>query len=169
MDCCHSGTNSRFRPIETRAAAPGLGRRFLPMTAALEEAHRQFRARTRAARPAPVTSLPGVVHFAACQDNQYAYEMNGSGNFTRVAVPALRAAVSGRHTNEAYLSRIAQDVLTFGHPQTPKLMKLPSALEQRPVLAGLDAGTAASGGVNSSSRNDLLYHLEAAARLARDV
>jgi hypothetical protein len=171
MDCCHSGTNSRFRPVDTRAARAGLNRRFLPMTPALEEAHRTFRGVSRGRRdPAAEASLEGVVHFAACQDNQYAYEMDGAGNFTRVAVPALLTAIPGRETNESFLARVAQQVQAFGHPQTPKLMRLPAALAGRPVLEppgaagvgqGMDVMGAAAGG-------ELLYHLQAALRLAQE-
>ena len=77
MDCCHSGTNSRFAP---RAAATATGRerrRYLPLSPWLEQAHRLFRSRmapaSRAANAA-TASLDGIVHVAACQDNQYAYE-----------------------------------------------------------------------------------------------
>lgn len=139
------------------------------MTPWLEEAHRAFRGDKRSVKRAPDQSLEGVVHFAACQDNQYAYEMDGAGNFTRVAIPALRTAVSGRETNESFLTHVAQQVAALGHPQTPMLMKLPSALEGRLVLTppartGIDPLPL---GVSASSGDELLYHLQAAIRLAQ--
>jgi hypothetical protein len=168
MDCCHSGTNSRFRPVETRASRPGLRRRFLPMTPELEEAHRAFRGGRRAA-PQDETSLDGVVHVAACLDNQYAYEMDGAGNFTRVAVPALRAALARRDTNEVYVSQVAADVEALGHPQTPRLMKLPTALAGRPVLEPLGTGSVGTApeGAELGAAGDLLYHLHAAIRIVQ--
>ena len=49
MDCCHSGTNSRFAPIDRTAPLGDERRRFLELTAELEEAHKQFRAGERGA------------------------------------------------------------------------------------------------------------------------
>ena len=65
MDCCHSGTNSRFRPI----GAP-VNRtervRFLRLTEDVVEAHRRFRAQRGTPEPtSPEESLPGIIHFAA--------------------------------------------------------------------------------------------------------
>jgi caspase domain-containing protein/N-acetylmuramoyl-L-alanine amidase-like protein len=137
MDCCHSGTNSRFAPID-RSAARGLERRrFLPLSPQLEEAHRRFRAREGSPPPTNAEeSLPGVIHFAACLDNQYAYESEGQGHFTRVASASLANAVSRRITNEDYALELTSKVVAMGRPQTPKLMQLPADLSGRPVLAG---------------------------------
>ena len=144
MDCCHSGTNSRFAPIDRSPAGGSERRRFLRLTPELEEAHRQYRARTAAPVPTtPEESLPGIIHFAACLDNQFAYESSGQGHFTRVASEALAAAVAAETTNEEFGNSIAARVIALGRPQTPRLMRLPAELAGRPVLAA-PAGSAAT-------------------------
>jgi hypothetical protein len=171
MDCCHSGTNSRFRPIETRAARPGLNRRFLPMTPELEAAHRAYRASRRsAARSSDAESLPGVVHFAACLDNQYAYEMDGAGNFTRTALQMLGSAIATRETNETFMSKVSQQVIALGHPQTPRLMTLVPALAGRAMLEPLIGSgdrVSTTSPEAAIAGGDLMYHLQAALRIAQ--
>jgi uncharacterized caspase-like protein len=137
MDCCHSGTNSRFAPLDRSAARGSERRRFLPLTPQLEAAHRQFRARASTPEPTtPEESLPGVIHFAACLDNQFAYESDGQGHFTRTATADLAAAVLKASTNEAFATDIAAKVLALGRPQTPRLMRLPPDLSNCALLAG---------------------------------
>ncbi|HUF47956.1 MAG TPA: caspase family protein, partial [Vicinamibacterales bacterium] len=137
MDCCHSGTNSRFAPFDVRAARGDERRRFLPLTPELEDAHRQYRARAGSPRPtSPEESLPGLIHFAACLDDQFAYESDGHGHFTRVATADLAAAVSRGMTNEDFSNDVAARVIALGRPQTPRLMRLPATLAGRALLAG---------------------------------
>jgi hypothetical protein len=143
MDCCHSGTNSRFAPLDRSVARGSERRRFLPLTPELEVAHRQFRARANTPEPTtPEESLPGVIHFAACLDNQFAYESDGQGHFTKIATEALAAAVANASTNEAFGNDVATRVLALGRPQTPRLMRLPPDLSNRALLAGSSAAAA---------------------------
>ena len=136
MDCCHSGTNSRFAPIDRTSARGDEGRRFLQLTPDLEEAHRQFRAGASTAEPTSAEeSLPGVIHFAACLDNQFAYESGGQGHFTRIAAAALAAAVKVGQTNEQFGNDVAAQVIGLGRPQTPRLMRLPAGLDRLGLLA----------------------------------
>jgi hypothetical protein len=144
MDCCHSGTNSRFAPLDRSVPRGDERRRFLELTADLQEAHRRFRARARAPEPTSAEeSLPGLIHFAACLDNQFAYESGGEGHFTRVAAAALAAAVARGQTNEDFGSDVAAQVIGLGRPQTPRLMRLPAGLDG---LALLTSRRAAAGG-----------------------
>jgi hypothetical protein len=150
MDCCHSGTNSRFAPLDRSTPRGDERRRFLELTPDLQAAHRQFRA--KAGSPQPTTaeeSLPGVIHFAACLDNQYAYESAGQGHFTRVATGALAAAVARGTTNEAFGNDVAAQVIAIGRPQTPRLMRLPAGLADRALLAGSAGGGAAGTGATT--------------------
>lgn len=145
MDCCHSGTNSRFAPFDRSGAHGSERRRFLRLTPEIEEAHRAFRAREGS--PAPTTaeeSLPGVIHFAACLDHQFAYESGGQGHFTRMATADLAAAVSSGATNESFAGDVAAQVIAIGRPQTPRLMRLPADLANRPVLGGGAPATVAA-------------------------
>jgi hypothetical protein len=137
MDCCHSGTSSRFAPIDSSPVRGSERRRFLELPAAVEQAHQRFRARQGSPVPtSPEESLPGVIHFAACLDNQFAYESGGQGHFTRVAAAALADAVSHGVTNEDFGSEIATKVISLGRPQTPRLMRLPPEWAGQSRLAG---------------------------------
>ena len=165
MDCCHSGTNSRFAPIDRAAARGTERRRFLQLTPQLEEAHRQYRARMGSPEPTTAEeSLPGVVHFAACLDNQFAYESSGQGHFTRIATADLGAAVSSGATNESFSSDVAAKVIGLGRPQTPRLMRLPEDLSNRALLAGAAAvGAAPSAGGDRAMDEWWLQFFEAGA------
>lgn len=146
MDCCHSGTNSRFAPLDRSAARGDERRRFLELPPEVEEAHRRFRA--RAGSPDPTSaeeSLPGIIHFAACLDNQFAYESSGQGHFTRMATAALASAVASRQTNEGFASEVATRVTGLGRPQTPRLMRLPADLNGLALLAGRGAAGVPAG------------------------
>jgi hypothetical protein len=135
MDCCHSGTNSRFAPL-VRANSSSTERvRFLPPSEELVQAHRAYRATLPApAAGAAETSLPGVVHFAACLDNEYAWESAGQGDFTGAAATRLVAAVQRGETNEAFMQAVRRGVAARGR-QHPQLMRLPAGLAGQPLLA----------------------------------
>lgn len=135
MDCCHSGTNSRFAPLDRQTTSGAVRRRFLALPPDVQDAHRRFRARFGS--PTPTTaeeSLPGIIHFAACLDNQFAYESNGQGHFTQIAAAALRDAATRGTTNERFAGEVAARVIALGRPQTPKLMRLSQGFEERPLF-----------------------------------
>jgi len=135
MDCCHSGTNSRFAPLNRDRPRGTERRRYLELPADVQDAHRAFRARFGSPSPTSAEeSLPGIVHFAACLDNQFAYESNNQGHFTLVATQAIVQAISQKLTNEAFSMAVAGKVMALGQPQTPKLMRLPESLANRAML-----------------------------------
>ena len=144
MDCCHSGTISRFSP----ALAPRLDAdervRYLPMSEDLQRAHDAFRAGWPRPAVADEASLPGVVHFAACRDEE-AYESHGQGDFASRGGPA-RAAVARGDTNEAFIDAIRADPAARNR-QHPGLMRLSAGLE-RSVLLGGQAARPAGGGAD---------------------
>ncbi len=134
MDCCHSGTNSRFAPLVGARSTATDRVRFLPPSAALVEAHRTFRAGLPASRSgAAEESLPGVVHFAACQDNEFAWESAGQGDFTGAAAPLLVDAVRRGQPNEEFIQAVQRAVGRKGR-QHPLLMRLPAGLAGQPLL-----------------------------------
>ena len=134
MDCCHSGTNSRFAPpVRARAAAGDLPR-FMPLDDAIVSAYFSRRA-ARALPRAADKSLPGVVHFAACQDHEYAWESNGQGDFTGAAVPALAKAVADKTKNEQFAAAMST-ALAAKNRQHPQLMEPDSSVRNRALLAG---------------------------------
>jgi len=132
MDCCHSGTNSRFAPVMRARAAAGDRMRFMPLDDDIVAAHFARRG-GRALKHAADVSLPGVVHFAACQDHEFAWESNGQGDYTGAAAPALLAAVNGKVTNEAFATETAATVAARGR-QHPQLMQLDPPLRNRALL-----------------------------------
>lgn len=172
MDCCHPGTNSRFAPAVRGVESGGDRIRYLPATEEISAAHVAFR-RARPSPPGRVTeiSLPGVIHFAACQDNEYAWESGGQGDFTAAATRALVRAVEGGQTNEEFLESVRRAVVAKGR-QHPMMMPPPANLRGRrlllPVAAAKntapDLETAPGGG---SLDVQLLEHVEAMAAILR--
>ena len=115
MDCCHSGTNSRFAPI-------GRGHGHRPRAPSLPAARRRMARAGASPLPQPdgagqprrqrrEESLAGIIHVAACQDNQFAYE---SGRRTATSPgsrpPPSSGACRRGETNEAFVARIASAV-----------------------------------------------------------
>jgi hypothetical protein len=142
MDCCHSGTNSRFAPIGRSGGNGDERRRFLALSEEVKDAHRRWRAKHGSPTPTSTEeSLPGVIHFAACLDNQYAYESDGQGHFTKIVTAGLAAAMAGSVTNEDFATDIAAKVSALQRPQTPKLMRLPEPLGDRALLTALSGNT----------------------------
>lgn len=132
MDCCHSGTNSRFAPVMRARAAAGDRPRFMPLDDDIVDAYFSRR-RARALKRAADVSLPGIVHFAACQDHEFAWESNGQGDFTAVAVPALHYAVRNRTTNETFAADVAKSVAKKQR-QHSQLMQPDQAMRNRLLL-----------------------------------
>ncbi len=113
MDCCHSGTNTRFAvgaPDTRSRATAGARRRFVPPTMALVDAHRRFRQRfgmRSAAAPGGTGGRSRMrdVKFAACLDSEVAWESDGHGEFTVRAMQVLAGGTDGM-TNESFLQRV---------------------------------------------------------------
>ncbi|WP_175526701.1 caspase family protein [Geopseudomonas sagittaria] len=130
MDCCHSGTNSRFavgssggRPLHARDAR----RRFVPATAEINQAHVLFRQRLgRAARHGGNggAELMRDIKFAACRDDEVAWESDGHGEFSVHATRVLDAGIEGL-THEQFLQMIQAD---FG--PSPRQHPLLDCVEQ---------------------------------------
>jgi hypothetical protein len=140
MDCCHSGTNSRFAPLVRGMSTRDERVRYLAPSAELVDAHRAFRRAARVTNAAkPEGSLPGVIHFAACQDNEYAWESQGQGDFTGVAAPLLAKAFARNQTNEMFLADVQSGVARKKR-QHPLMMELAVNLVNRPLLIGVTAG-----------------------------
>lgn len=138
LDCCHSGTSTRFM---LRAAPPPPATdqrvRFLELDTAAAEAFARARAGdagTRAVveRGAP----PGVVQFAACRDDQFAYETGSQGDFTRHASGVLAQAVRERWSNRAFIDAVVQR-FGPGARQNPLLLPPAKGLDAHALLAPL--------------------------------
>ena len=144
MDCCCSGSVSRFfmgkgHGVESTGSSKP---RCLPATQAMiaaDLAARSGRGGTRA-NFNPYTGTNEIL-FAACQSNQYAYETNGSGDFTRIAIEILSS--SGGNLSCAELMQLIRQAFGLDARQTPGLW-CDSSLENSGFL----------GAVNRSSKTD---------------
>lgn len=124
MDCCHSGTNSRFAvgapPSGGSSAGKDERKRYVIATPDIVDAHRRFReksgGRQRAASSGGI-SLMRDVKFAACLDAEVAWESDGHGEFTRRATRVLTAGIDGL-TNKEFAQRVIADfgISTRQHP-----------------------------------------------------
>ncbi len=144
MDCCHSGTNTRFLG-PTPVTAVGESRvRFLKMTPDLTSAHIAFRSQQREGPAPPPRSAADMreVNFGACTPAQVAFETNGSGDFTSRAIPILRNGLAGL-TNAAFLARVI-DAFGSGARQQPVIDCAPG-VDSRALLGA----SAASAGMLS--------------------
>jgi hypothetical protein len=135
MDCCHSGTNSRFAPPMRAAQTSDERVRYLPLSAEVQAAFlaRGDGARARL-RTAKEKAVAGVIHFAACQDDEYAWESQGQGDFTAAAAPLLAAAVARGDSGETFLRAVRATVAGRGR-QHPQLMPTVDGLERHPLLS----------------------------------
>ena len=133
LDCCHSGTASRFagNPADQKPVDPTARARFVPMTDALRQAHRADResmaaGRGKAASPrfgfggAAQRASMREVCFAACQSHEVAWEVQGQGEFTRRAHEVLAARGARGLSNFAFQEAVLR---AFGPKarQTPLL------------------------------------------------
>ncbi|MEJ8836940.1 caspase family protein [Ramlibacter sp. AN1133] len=146
MDCCHSGTNTRFAVgLEPGALAvpPGTKARYVPPSPALDQAHAEFRQQnaslTREVRAGGTGGAEAMRHvkFSACLDTEVALESGGNGEFTRRAARVLGRGIQGL-SNEAFL----QAVLTeFGsNAQQRPMLDCASGARAAPLLLPLAGG-----------------------------
>jgi len=168
LDCCNSGTATRLA-----AGSFGMGagnavderQRFMIATDDMRrkyEAFRATRAASRALSPAqgldedrhPIELMKNIA-FAACTDEQSAWESNGRGDFTVRATKVLRAGIT-HLTNEQFNDAV---ISAFGklERQNPQL-DCPAASRSMRLLAPLVEGASTSASVASLAevRNALL-------------
>ncbi|MEX2662587.1 MAG: caspase family protein [Vicinamibacterales bacterium] len=136
MDCCHCGTISRFAPAMRAEESSSDAVRYMPVSSELLAAARSMRAArgSRASFRAMPSSAPGVIHLAACRDNEFAWESNGQGDFTAAAVPLLAGAVQTGETNEAFIKRVAT-LVARQKRQQPGMMPPAAGMAGRQLLA----------------------------------
>lgn len=140
MDCCNSGSNTRFAPIGDAAKKRGGSDERVRYMRLSEDVTRKFfalrkRKAVRRGGGGERTALPGLVHFAACRDDQYAWESNGQGDFTAIATPLLLEAVRNGMSNQDFIASV---VKKFGaRPrQNPLLLKPEEGLGLRSLFGG---------------------------------
>lgn len=143
IDCCHSGTISRFGvgvPSAAGASSQGLHARFIPATPQMVAAHQQFRqqqGRQRAVGTRGMSAMKEVL-FAACLSSEVAYENAGHGDFTVRATHVLQAGLGGL-SNEQFETRVMTE-FGAGARQHPRLYCHPDA-KARGLLQPLSPGS----------------------------
>lgn len=135
MDCCHAGTNSAAR-IQSKASKDRRPR-VLALAKKTIDDYRGLRSassRAGSTQPAGDDKGPprGVVHFAACQEGEYAWESNGEGDFTRAALRLFEQARQQHWSNQRFLDAVVVALRT-PQRQEPLLWK-PGTLASRPLL-----------------------------------
>ncbi len=114
IDCCHSG--SIVRMLRALDATPPASRaRAIVPTAEMVRVHR----RTRVAGRASIPLVRRDVLFAACRDDQVAFETGGHGDYTQAIIPLLRQRSPG--VTNAQLQGLIQQRFGADAKQNPKL------------------------------------------------
>ncbi len=173
IDCCHSGTITRFALGTPPGDATGgsVKKRFVTATPEMKAAHAAFRASLGGSRAATSRGVYGQareVLFSACRSQEVALESDGHGYFTTRATRILAAGISGL-TNADFQARL---INAFGPnaSQNPELhcaphlrvapLLTPATAAGRPVAVDPPGGTPVA-------REDLAQLLENIARLMR--
>ncbi|HEY3392766.1 MAG TPA: caspase family protein, partial [Lacipirellulaceae bacterium] len=135
IDCCHSGTISRFAVGTSPQSRSGADRpRFMEATPEMKAAHLQYRSAASSGRAA-VDRGPDLMRevvFSACLSREVAWESAGHGDFTTRATALIASGIVGI-SNEEFHRRV---VAAFGtsarqHPY----LDCPLPLRQRQLLA----------------------------------
>lgn len=153
IDCCHSGTISRFAvgPGLSGRSRPGERVRYLRATSDMIAAHRRFRA--GAGAPPPFAFSRGrdtmrEVVFAACLSTEVAYESDGQGDFTRHATRILQEDPAGM-SNTTFLDRVTQAFGTV--PRQHPGLYCSAAARGRPLFGAVQRDGGRSAGAASWS------------------
>jgi hypothetical protein len=127
IDCCHSGTITRFAAGGPAGAGSGERERWLQLTPAQQAAHVRFRRSLGGAHGVRKRGLEQMreVVFAACLSEEVALESNGQGHFSLRATGVIGEGVDGV-TNRQFQQRVVQ---AFGSAprQHPTLDCTPAA------------------------------------------
>ena len=165
MDCCCSGSISRFflnkgaQPSSSGTSKP----RCIVATQEMIEADRLARTNRGGTRASlnPYTGTNEIL-FAACKSNEYAYETNGSGDFTRRAIEILIA--TGGNLSCVEFMRLIRQSFGVDARQTPGLWCDPS-LENSGFLGAIErSNTSSFGGPQhhhaANSANDAIQQVK---------
>ncbi len=129
FDSCHSGGNQRKLsleiPTDTKSRA-----RLVRLSPRAEAAYRKKRG-TKRARASTGDRERGVF-FGACQPNEVAWESDGQGDFTRIALPILQQAGKGS-TNQEFFESVLK---AFGKDRRQTPVVVPPYLTSEPLLGG---------------------------------
>jgi hypothetical protein len=114
IDCCHSGSITRMLRELGAEDRTGSRARAIVATPEMIDVHR----RTRAAGRASASPFRSDVLFAACRDDQVAFETGGHGDYTKVVVPIIRQSAG---LSNLALQKLIQSAFGAGARQNPML------------------------------------------------
>ena len=162
MDCCHSGTNSRFAVGGdlSRPLGEDVRRRYVIPDDALNAAHAEFR-RTLDADSSRATGSGGLeqmrhAKFAACRDSEVAWESNGHGEFTLRATRVLATGAS--YTNQQFATQVEQ---AFGpSPRQHPLLDCPDSIRSLGLLRPLTNSTRGLDNLDPQALSGALQQLQ---------
>ena len=118
MDCCHSGTATRFF-ISRDSPQKGARPRFMTATADMVKVHRAARQQRGISRKSAYKSTSEIL-FSACRSNEVAWESDGQGDFTRHALAVLCQAGNRPLTCREFADAVSQR-FQANRRQTPEL------------------------------------------------
>ena len=137
MDCCHSGSNTRFAGGGTaRPPAADARARFIKPTAEMSAAHQDFRKTSGAGRALRRGGAEAMseVSFSACQPQEVAWESGGHGAFSLRANQVLRSKIAGI-SNQTFAERVMD---AFGaKPAQHVYLDCAQAARSSPLLQAL--------------------------------
>jgi hypothetical protein len=166
MDCCHSGTITRFMVGAAHTGGDQSRRaRFLPASSEMQAAHRAFRQRLgqRRALDKGTPDQMRQILFAACLDREVAYESRGQGEFTVRATRILQQQGIAGLTNEIFHNQV---LAAFGaQPQQHPDLDCAPDMRQAPLLQPPQATLGRTLGQRATDRAVLLQALQTAADL----
>lgn len=146
-DCCHSGTMTRtFIADSEDETRP----RYIPFDQICEgmlpcevnkicEGADQCRPLARHLRDAS-GALPGVIHLAGCEDDQYSYDTSQGGAMTLAAIASYKSLPEGA-VHQQWIDLIKTKLPTRQFPQNPRMTA--TAQDFRRVLPGKEPPSAA--------------------------
>jgi hypothetical protein len=118
FDCCHSGTLARVAPALGSTGEDIRARGIAPTPAMMNAYHKIRSTRPGARSASPAKQRLIGIQFSACQDDEFAFEMNGAGHFTTLAtriIPQARGL-----TNRALYDKL-KTAFGANRRQTPNL------------------------------------------------
>ncbi|MGB5085148.1 MAG: caspase family protein [Methylocystis silviterrae] len=171
MDNCYSYSNGRFALGRVLEPSANSKPRFVKLRRSVLDRYLEMRRgsrRTRAFSRGGTQEEMRWVSFSACKDNELAWETNGRGDYSRIAIPLLsQAGLTNRAFNEAVIAG-------FGaNPRQTPMLDCPVAMKQSELLAGAKSGGAVAlkpellGSSSAHRASAVADMLEAIARVIR--
>ena len=137
MDCCHSGTATRFFIAGESLKQDDARPRFMKATKEMVKIHQAARRQRGLTRKSAYKSTSEIL-FSACRSNEVAWESNGQGDFTKNSLAVLSEADGRPITCKQFADAVSQR-FQAKRRQTPE-MCCDAALEETTLLGRRGCG-----------------------------